>query len=102
MAAKGVWSGDSVADHESASTTLHRVAGFDRNGWPASVGISGRLASESVAGFRRNTQTAYLVFSERRFRAFWSGFAVSATGDAMTPLTQTVSGCALHIPFAIS
>jgi hypothetical protein len=55
MAAKRVWSGDSVAEHESASTTLHRVAGFDRNGWPASVGISGRFASESVAGFGRNT-----------------------------------------------
>jgi hypothetical protein len=56
MAAKGVWSGDSVADHESTSTTLHRVAGFNRNGWPASVGIDGRLASESVAGLHRNTQ----------------------------------------------
>jgi hypothetical protein len=56
MAAKGVSSGDSVADRESASTTLNRVAGFDRNGWPACVGISGRLASESVAGLPRITQ----------------------------------------------
>jgi len=56
MAAKGVSSGDSVADRESASTTLHRVAGFDRNGWPTSVGIGGRLASESVAGLARITQ----------------------------------------------
>jgi hypothetical protein len=45
-AANGVWSSDSVADHESASTTLHRVAGFDRNGGPASVGIGGRLGSD--------------------------------------------------------
>ena len=55
MAAKEVSSGDSVADRESASTTLHRVAGFDRNGWPACVGIGGRLASESVAGLARIT-----------------------------------------------
>jgi SRSO17 transposase len=33
------------------------VAGFDRNGWLACVGINGRLASESPAGFPRNTQT---------------------------------------------
>jgi hypothetical protein len=32
------------------------VAGFDRNRWPTSVGISGRIASESVAGFDRNPQ----------------------------------------------
>jgi hypothetical protein len=25
------------------------VAGFDRNGWPTSVGIGGQIASESVA-----------------------------------------------------
>jgi hypothetical protein len=28
------------------------VAGFDRNGWPASVGIGGRFASESAATSR--------------------------------------------------
>jgi hypothetical protein len=55
MAANGVWSSDSVTDHESASTTLHRVAGFDRNGG-TSVGIGGRLAAESVAGLARITQ----------------------------------------------
>ncbi|MHC6158307.1 hypothetical protein ACVSQB_42165, partial [Bradyrhizobium elkanii] len=27
------------------------------NGWPTSVGFGGRIASESVAGFRRNTQS---------------------------------------------
>jgi hypothetical protein len=31
------------------------VAGFDRNGWPTSVGIGGRIASESVAALRRIT-----------------------------------------------
>ena len=31
------------------------MAGFDRNGWPTSVGISGRIASESVAALRRIT-----------------------------------------------
>jgi tetratricopeptide (TPR) repeat protein len=30
------------------------VAGFDRNQWPTSIGIGGRIASESVAGFDRN------------------------------------------------
>src|SRR5215468_10997856 len=34
---------------------LNRVAGFDRNGWPTSVGIGGRIASESVAGLHRIT-----------------------------------------------
>jgi hypothetical protein len=33
------------------------VAGFDRNGWPTSIGIGGRIASESVAGFDRNPQS---------------------------------------------
>src|SRR3954447_12735270 len=35
---------------------LTGVAGFNRNGWPTSVGIGGRIASESVADFRRITQ----------------------------------------------
>ena len=30
------------------------MAGFDRNQWPTSIGIGGRIASESVAGFDRN------------------------------------------------
>jgi hypothetical protein len=38
MAAKEVSSGDSVADRESTSAAL--------NGWPACVGISGRLGSD--------------------------------------------------------
>jgi len=38
-----------------ASDRPHRVAGFNRNGWPTSVGIGGRLASESVADFHRIT-----------------------------------------------
>jgi len=38
-----------------ASAGLTRVAGFDRNGWPTSVGIGGRIASESVAALRRIT-----------------------------------------------
>jgi len=32
------------------------VAGFDRNGWPTSVGIGGRIASEPPAALRRITQ----------------------------------------------
>ena len=46
MAAKRASSSDSVADSESASTTLNR--------WPASIGMGGRLPSEQVAGLRRN------------------------------------------------
>ena len=32
------------------------MAGFDRNGWPTSIGMGGRIASESVAALRRITQ----------------------------------------------
>jgi hypothetical protein len=32
------------------------VAGFNRNGWPTSVGIGGRITSESLAALRRITQ----------------------------------------------
>jgi hypothetical protein len=32
------------------------VAGMDRNGWPEWIGMDGRLASESVADFKRNMQ----------------------------------------------
>jgi hypothetical protein len=64
MAAKGVSSGDSVADRESASTTLNRVAGFDRNGWPACVGISGRLASDYAL---TSAERADLLEVERRW-----------------------------------
>ena len=35
---------------------LTRVAGFNRNGWPTSVGIGGRIASESLAALHRITQ----------------------------------------------
>ena len=42
--------------HRELQAGLTRVAGFDRNGWPTSVGIGGRIASESVAALRRITQ----------------------------------------------
>src|SRR4051812_20853178 len=32
------------------------MAGLPRNGWLVSVGITGRLAAESAAALRRNTQ----------------------------------------------
>jgi hypothetical protein len=44
------------------------VAGFNRTGWPTSVGIGGRLASEAVAGFPRNTQGGPLFYSRERER----------------------------------
>src|ERR1043166_6618264 len=37
------------------TTTPEKVADFDRNGWPASIGIGGRLPPEWVADFDRNT-----------------------------------------------
>ena len=37
------------------------MAGFDRNGWPTSVGIGGRIASESVAGLHRITHAELRV-----------------------------------------
>ena len=45
---------DSFAASESVELAPNGVAGFDRNGWPASVGTGGRLPSERVAGLRRN------------------------------------------------
>src|SRR5262245_58606440 len=41
---------------------IHRVAAFDRNQWPLSLGLGGRLASESVAAFRRNRWPPSLGF----------------------------------------
>jgi hypothetical protein len=41
--------------HRELQAGLTSVAGFDRNGWPTSVGIGGRIASESVAALRRIT-----------------------------------------------
>ena len=35
---------------------INRVAAFDRIGWPLSIGLGGRLPSESVAAFPRNPQ----------------------------------------------
>ena len=32
-----------------------KVAGLNRNQWPLSIGTGGRIRSESMAGFRRNT-----------------------------------------------
>ena len=37
---------DSVAESESGSVHLMRVAGIVRNRWPLCVGIGGRIASE--------------------------------------------------------
>ena len=46
-----------VRRQRERQATLNRVAGFDRNGWPTSVGTGGRIASESVAGLARITQS---------------------------------------------
>jgi len=40
-----------------ATSPLSGVAGIRRNARPTSLGMGGRLASESVAGFARNTQS---------------------------------------------
>jgi len=42
------------------------VAALRRNGWPESIGISGRFRSESVAGFVRNTQ-CHPISSDQRY-----------------------------------
>ena len=47
---------DLFAASESVGPTPRGVAGFDRNGWPTSVGTGGRIASESVATLARITQ----------------------------------------------
>ena len=44
------------------------MAGFDRNGWPTSVGIGGRIASESVAALRRITHVVFSTVAEERSR----------------------------------
>jgi len=57
---------DSIADIESFRPA-QPVAGFNRNGWPTSVGIGGRIASESPAALRRITHHGHdLVWSEPR------------------------------------
>lgn len=40
---------------------LGRTAGIARKGWPVTLGIGGRIASESVAGLLRNTQSEALI-----------------------------------------
>ena len=45
---------DSFAASESVELAPNGVAAFDRNRWPASVGMGGRIASEWAADFRRN------------------------------------------------
>src|SRR3954469_7244084 len=46
--------------HRELQTGLTRVAGFDRKGWPTSVGISGRFASD-YALLRRRAERAELT-----------------------------------------
>jgi hypothetical protein len=41
---------DQIPEHPG-----RKVAGFDRNRWPLSAGISGHFGPESLAGFDRNT-----------------------------------------------
>jgi len=43
-----------------------------RNGWPESIGISGRFRPESVAGFVRNTQS--ILVCSGLIQPFQSGF----------------------------
>ena len=47
---------DSIVDSESFRSAS-QGGRLHRNGWPTSVGIGGRIASESVADFRRITQS---------------------------------------------
>jgi len=43
-----------IADSESFSPAPLKGRGFNRNGWPSSLGTGGRIASESLAGFASN------------------------------------------------
>ena len=71
---------DLIADSESFRSASQ---GFNRNGWPTSVEIGGRIASESVADFRRMViwveqgkggQDRYVMLSPqllRILRTYW-------------------------------
>ena len=69
-----------------ASDRPHRVAGFNRNGWPTSVGIGGRIASESVADFRRITQPGI------QHRLDQSAFIVARVGGRVS-LSSILGSC---------
>ena len=56
MAAKGASSAIRSPTSRASDRHITRAAGFNRNVWPTSVGIGGRIASESVAAFSRITQ----------------------------------------------
>src|SRR5437016_4729295 len=57
MAAKGWLVRDSIADFESLGPVS--------TGWPASIGMGGRLPSESVAGLHRNQWPASETLRDR-------------------------------------
>ena len=56
------------------------MAGFNRNGWPTSVGIGGRIASESLAALRRITQAGRPITPSEDYKAFEA--AITADYDA--------------------
>jgi hypothetical protein len=56
---------DSFAASESVELAPNGVADFHRNGWPACLGMGGRIASEWAADFRRNGWPACLGMGGR-------------------------------------
>jgi hypothetical protein len=60
MAAKGVSSAIRSRQRE-LQAALTKVAGFNRYGWPTSVGIGGRITSESLAALAGVTTVSSIV-----------------------------------------
>jgi hypothetical protein len=85
-------SGDSLAERESTSATLRR--------WPASIGMGGRLASESVAGLARITQIIHLSgqFCRSDLQSARLG---SAVAELERRLYRQLSKVAMQMSFAM-
>jgi len=55
------------------------VAGMDRNGWPEWIGMDGRLASESVADFKRNMHLSPKNWEEAKKMVWQRLYSVEST-----------------------
>jgi hypothetical protein len=71
------------------------VAGFNRNGWPTSVGIGGRIASESLAALRRITHPFPGIQIKAWAMVNGSQMGVYLTGTRVESV-DAVIGCIKH------
>src|SRR5206468_6414880 len=78
------------------SHPINRVAAFVRIGWPLSIGIGGRLPSESVAALPRIPQVAKMPSSAPRIDI---GLLAAAAGEAQR--RQHFRACDLGVTEAI-